>query len=36
MGDGGVEGLSATGDGGQSEMSFTPDADDIGPGNLLD
>ena len=36
MGDGSDEGSSATGDGGQAEMSFTPDADDIGSGNLLD
>ena len=36
MGDGRAEGSSAVGERGQAEMSFTPDVDDTGSGNLLD
>ena len=35
MGDGRVEGSSATGDGGQAAVSLTPDADGTGSGSLL-
>ena len=36
MGDGAAEGLSATGDGEQAEISLQPDADGTGSGSLLD
>ena len=36
MGDGGAEGWSAIGDGGQAAISLTPDADGTGSGSLLD
>ena len=36
MGDGGAEPLSATGDGGQTAISFMPDIDGTGSGSLLD
>ena len=36
MGDGGVEGSSATGDGGQAEISIMPDVDGTGSDSLLD
>ena len=36
MGDGRVEGLSATGDGRQAAVSLTPDADGTGSGSLLE
>ena len=36
MGDGGVEGSSATGDGGQAAMSLMPDADGTGSISLLE
>ena len=36
MGDGAAEGSSAIGDGGQAEISLTPDVDGIGSGSLLD
>ena len=36
VGDGGAEGLSATGDGGQAEMSLMPDIDGRGSDSLLD
>ena len=36
VGDGRAEGSSAVGGRGQAEMSFTPDVDDKGSGNLLD
>ena len=36
MGDGGAEGSSATGDGGQAEMSLMPDIDGTGSDSLLD
>ena len=35
MGDDRAEGLSATGDGRQAAISFTPDIDGIGSGSLL-
>ena len=36
VGDGGAEPLSATGDGGQTAISFMPDIDGTGSGSLLD
>ena len=36
MGDGGAEGSSAIGDGGQAAISLTPDIDGLGSGSLLD
>ena len=36
MGDGKAEGSSATGDGGQAEVSLMPDIDGTGSGSLLD
>ena len=36
MGDGGAEGSSATGDGGQAEMSLMPDIDGTGSDSLLE
>ena len=36
MGDGRDEGSSATGDGGQAEMSLMPDIDGTGSDSLLD
>ena len=36
MGDGGTEGSSATGDGGQAAVSLMPDIDGTGSGSLLD
>ena len=36
VGDGGAEALSATGDGGQAAIWFTPDIDGTGSGSLLD
>ena len=36
MGEGGAEGLSAVGDGGQAAISLMPDADGTGSGSLLD
>ena len=35
MGDGGAEGSSAIGDGGQAAVSFTPDVEGTGSGSLL-
>ena len=36
MGNGGAEGSSATGDGGQAALSLTPDVDGTASGSLLD
>ena len=36
VGDGGAEGSSAIGDGGQAAVSLTPDVDGTGSGSLLD
>ena len=36
MGDGGAEGSSAIGDGGQAAVSLTPDVDGTGSGSLLE
>ena len=36
MGDGGAEGSSVTGGGGQAAASFMPDADGTGSGSLLE
>ena len=36
VGDGGAEGSSAIGDGGQAAVSLTPDIDGTSPGSLLD
>ena len=36
MGDGGTEGLSAIGDGGQAAISLMPDVDGTGSGSLLE
>ena len=36
MGDGAAEGSPAIGDGGQAEISLTPDVDGTGSGSLLD
>ena len=36
MGDGGAEGSSAIGDGGQAAISLMPDIDGLGSGSLLD
>ena len=35
MGDGGAEGSSAIGDGGQAAISFTPEVDGTGSGSFL-